>query len=250
MDEGSILTPEEYRILVDEISSLSGEEREGKLLSVLRSYPLAPLVDLRKVMESNSCGEIVLFLGGPATALVRLFLQGDSLRPKVVSLYGMFGSLKPGEKTLFPNQFNVACDVEAASELFISNLLPGAEKYLVTTETAKSKDLVVSSQDLQERRAGSYFTDLQRLWESTHSRNPQPMFDVLPVMAYLEKYKGCFKWSRKKAVLQELQRKGEDVQQVFRFANSEDSTHILVSDGHTQDLDKNVFVEFLCSSWT
>lgn len=253
-DRGSILTPEEYKVLVDEISSLSAEEREQKLLSLLRPYMLSSLLPLRSELEKKTCDDVVLFLGGPATALVQLFKGeiGSKIRPKVVSLYGMFGSLQPGVKTLLPNQFNVACDIEAACNLFVSNLFPQAEKYLITTETAKSEALMLSSQVLQKEGIASYFVELQRLWEYTHKGKAQPLFDVFPVMAFMEPFRGYFKWHRKKAVLQEVQRRGpgEDAQQIFCFADSDDDRHVLVSETHTRDLDKELFVKFLQKTWT
>lgn len=250
-DCGNILTPEQYSTLVADISALSEEEREKKLTSFLRSYPLVPLSTLCEELEQDYISEVVVFLGGPATALVRLFKgeNGSEILPKVVGLYGMFGSLQPGKETLLPNQFNVACDVEAASDLIISNLFPQADKYLITTETAKSENLIVSSQDLEKTGIGSYFVDLQRLWESTHMDKPQPLFDVLPVMAFLKQFRGCFKWSRKKAVLQ-VQKGETEVEKVFIFADTEDHQHPLVSEPtRIQKLNKAMFLEFLRKTW-
>lgn len=252
-DRGNILTPQEYSVLVEEVSALSEEEREDKLSSYLRPYPLVSLSALRTELEQDHVAKVVLFLGGPATALVQL-LGGSNrvkLRSKVTSLYGMFGALKPGSGML-PNQFNVACDVEAACNLFIDNLLPRAEKYLITTETAKSKSLILSSQDLQGIGIGSYFVNLQRLWESTHGGSAQPLFDVLPVMAFLEPFRVCFKWSRKKAVLRELQRQDREpeVQQIFCFADTDNHEHPLVSEPtHSPSLNKATFLDFMRQTW-
>lgn len=251
-DCGSILTPEQYSTLVAKISALSEDKREKKLTSVLRTYPLVPLSTLMDELEEESVAEVVLFLGGPATALVELFKgqRGSLIRPKVVGVYGMFGSLEPGKSTILPNQFNVACDVEAASNLFVSNLFPEAEKYLITTETAKSERLIVSYRDLEKIGAGTYFTDLQRLWESTHGEKPQPMFDVLPIMAFLKQFRGYFKWSRKKAVLQEVQKGGTEVVQIFSFADTDNHQHPLVSGPtHNTRLNKAKFLEFLRKTW-
>ncbi len=252
-DRGQILAPEDYSSLVSEISALSEEDREKKLLSILRPYHLTPLSTLKGKLEDELC-EVLVFLGGPATAVVELFgdsLKGDSLiRSKVVGLYAMFGSLEPGKRTLLPNQFNVACDIEAACDLFVNNLFSRAEKYLITTETAKTPELVVSSQDLQEGGVSSYFVQLQNLWESTHRGNSQPMFDIFAVMAYLEEYRECFQWTRKKAVLQEWQQKKGKHQQIFKFADSDDSKHVLVSETHTPALSKAAVVEFLYKTWS
>ena len=251
-DQGEILAPQEYSSLVAEISALSESEREARLTSILRPYPLIPLDELRKELEQETISEIVVFLGGPATALVELFkgIKGSKLRRKVGGLFGMFGSLQPGSATLFFNQFNVACDIEAACELLVDNMFPRAKKYLVTTETAKDESLVLSSQDLHEGGADPYFVNLQRLWESTHKGRAQPMFDVLPVMAYLEKYRACFRWNRKKGVLQELQ-KGVETLQLFSYADSDDHKHPLVSEAtHNQEeLSKEVFLKFVCKLW-
>lgn len=250
-DQGQILSPKEYSSLVNEISTLSQEDREKKLLSLLRPYQLTPLSALKHKLEHENC-EVILFIGGPATAVVELF-EGErsaSIRSKVVGLYAMFGSLEPGKRTLLPNQFNVACDIEAACDLFVGNLFPQAEKYLITTETAKDPELVVSAQELHERGVSSYFVKLQELWESTHQGKPQPMFDVFAVMVYLEKFRECFRWSQKKAVLQEWRNGKGSLQQVFSFADSDDSRHVLVSETHTLPLNKATVVEFLHKMWT
>lgn len=251
VDRGGILAPHEYRTLVDEISALSEEEREQRLLSILRPHALTPLAALIPELEASK--EVVLFLGGPATALVHLFAggQGPKYTHKVVELYGMFGSLHPGKSTLLANQFNVACDVEAACTLFVDNLFPHAEKYLIPTEVAKSKGLVLSSRDFQDSNVRDYFVDLQRLWESTHRGAAQPMFDVLPVMASMGRFRGCFKWRRKKALLKEWRQttKAAQMQQVFCFADSEDHKHPMVAIQHTQALNKDLFLEFLCDAW-
>jgi hypothetical protein len=250
-DCGSILTPEQYRTLCGDINALEEEEREKKLTSILRSYPLVPLPTLCEELEQDYVSEVVLFLGGPATALVKLFKgdQGLEILPKVVGLYGIFGSLKPGEKTLLSNQFNVACDIEAASELIIGNLFPKADKYLITSETAKNDTLLVSAQDLEKTGVGSYFVDLQRLWESTSNDKSQPLCDVLPVMIFLKQFRGCFKWIRKKAILQ-VQKGETEVETVLMFVDTDDPQHPLVSEPtRNQTLNKAMFLEFLRKTW-
>ena len=256
-DEGEILTPQEYTSLVAEFSDLTAQEREQRLIALLRPYSLRPLSHLRKQMESSECSKVVIFLGGPATALVRLFSETkEHVQLKVVSLYGMFGSLRPGVATLLPNQFNVSCDVEAACNLFIdSNMLPLTDKYLITTETAKNDVFMISADDLSGTDVPSYFVDLQRLWESTHEGRVQPMFDVLPILASMDKYKDCFSWLKKKAVLYEWTGKERESRQVFNFIDTGegDAKCIFVSDSSTsslQHLDKTVFLEFMHKVWT
>ena len=248
-DCGEILTPHEYKTLVNEISALSNEQRVQKLLSILRSYTLSPLSALND--QIVNCSQVVLFLGGPATALITLFHDHTSLlQNKVISLHGMFGSLYPGKKTLLSNQFNIACDIEAACELLIDNkFIPNADKYLITTETAKNDILIASADDFQEAGLPPYFVKLHRLWESTHSDKPQPLFDVIPVMAFVEKYRKCFKWFTKKAVLYEWKRNGIE-QQIFSFVDSDNAEHPLVSDTNIQYLDKQQFLNFMQKTWT
>lgn len=249
-DCGDILTPKQYTTLVAQISDLSEEDREKKLKSILRSYPLVPLSTLSEELKQDYVSEVVIFLGGPATALVQLF-KGNSgeILHKVTGLFGMFGALEPGVGTLLPNQFNVACDIDAASELIIDNLFPQADKYLVTSEMAKSENLIVSAEDLNKAGVRSYFVDLQRLWESEHKDTPQPLFDVLPVMAFLKQYRGCFKWSRKTAVLQ-VQKGETEMEKVFLFADTDDERQPLVAEpSKAQTINKAMFLEFLCRSW-
>lgn len=252
-DQGEILSPEEYQMLVSEFSALSTEERERKMLSILRPYSFCSLSSLRKNLSSNTCSSVTVFLGGPATALVQLF-QGEkqsNIRRKVCSLYGMFGSLQPGKQTLLLNQFNVACDIEAASKLFIDNMFPLAKKYLIMTETAKNDVLMVSSRDIQDMDVPSYFADLQRLWESTHRGKVQPMFDVLPVMAYTESH--LFSWCRKKALIYEWKKGREEEdqqQQVFGFVDSDNVKHVLVSEESLPAIpDKVKFLKFMHKTW-
>lgn len=250
-DQGGILKPNEYQRLVEEYCGLAESERVDKLLGLLRPYSFTSIVSLRNLLEKGTCSEVILFLGGPATPLVQLFggNAGARIRPKVSGLYGMFGALSPGRKTSLPNQFNAACDMEAANDLFVSNLFPDAEKYLITTETAKNGALMISAANLEENGVAPYFVELQKLWESTHKGTTQPMFDVLPVMAFMTQYRGCFKWSRKKAILEEVLRKGKDKVQMFSFADSEDETHILVSEADVDNLTREDFVKFLQKTW-
>ncbi len=253
-DNGEILSPEEYSTLVNEISALSDEERVDKVLcDILRSYKLSPLSVLKN--ELKCCSGVVLFLGGPATALVTLCNDYPELmKQKSVGLYGMFGSLSPGKTTLLSNQFNIECDIEAASQLLIDNhVLLEADKYLVTTETAKNNIVMASADELQEANMPMYFIKLHRLWESTHGNRPQPLFDVLPVIAFLSQYNKCFKWLRKKAALYEWKRKGggQEVQQILSFIDSDNPNHTLVSDITIQrPLDKQQFLKFMHKTWT
>lgn len=251
-DQGSILSPEEYQVLMDRYNSLTEEEREDQFLSILRSHSLAPLSVLRERIQAESCTEVVVFLGGPATGLVEVFSgdMGTDLCCKVTKLFAMFGSLDPGKSNLLRNQFNVACDVEAAYSVF-GDMFAHSEKHLIATETAKNKVFSISSQELQSEGVNPYVVALQRLWESTHNGCCQPLFDVLPVMAYSEKLRGCFKWSKKKAVLVEL-RKNSKTHQIFRFADSDGPAPILVSEAEVvqPQMTREKFVEFLQEMWT
>ena len=248
-DEGEILDPADYKSLVSKYNNLNLEEREQMFLSILRHFRLASLETLQAHIKSYSCSDISIFLGGPATAVVKLFKGDPSLREKVTEFYGMFGSLNsPGGKqqTLFVNQFNVACDLTAASDLFLQDVFPHVNKYLITTETAKLTVLVPSAQELEERRINSYVVKLQRLWESTHQGAPQPLFDVLPVMAALPEFRNDFTWVGKKAVVWDLC-KSNIVTQIFCFADS-DSSSLLVSEGRYNS-DRETFMRFLSGVW-
>lgn len=266
-DRGRILSPKEYDGLVDRYSSLPANNREHQLLSVLRPYHLTPLSVLAEEIQNNvACDEVIIFLGGPATAIVQLFKQSDFCH-KVVSLYGMFGSLSPGKTTLLKNQFNIACDINGACDLFIDNLFPYADKYLITTETAKNSVVVLESADIHTNmNVPEYFYQLHRLWEHTHDDRVQPLFDVVPVLAYLKEYKDSFSWNRKKAVLYEWRQKkhrsDQDgcqsvpsdykkcLQQQFAFIDSEETKHPLLSDDIIKDFQKQDFVEFMTRTWT
>ncbi len=246
-DEGEIVGSEEYNALVVRFCSLGEEQRASELLSQLRRYPLVPLEELQSQLSSRDCAGIRIFLGGPATALVRLFLgkDGRARARKVKEFFGMFGSLQPGETTLLPDQFNVACDRQAAREIFCNaDIFAHLDKFLVTTETCKHRSLVVSTADL-EGRANPYVLRLQQLWESTHQDVPQPLFDVIPVMASLTEYKDRFEWARKKA---EVWRRPGTQQEVFRFAECERGA--LYVSGKSVHLDRETFLQFLAHTWS
>ena len=248
-DEGDILDPTDYKSLVSKYSKLNQEEREKTFLSILRHFRLASLETLHAHIKSYRCRDISIFLGGPATAVVKLFKGEPSLCKKVTEFYGMFGSLNsPGGKqqTLFANQFNVACDLVAASDLFLQDMFPHISKHLITTETAKQAILVSSAQELEERQINSYVVKLQRLWESTHHSAPQPLFDVLPVMAALPEFRNCFTWVEKKAVVWDLC-KDNTVTQTFCFADL-DSSSLLVSED-CYNSDRETFMCFLTGVW-
>ena len=262
-DRGSITTPEEYHTLVHKFNCLSEEEKERQFLLLLRPFALTPLSILCKIIEKDTCDKVIVFLGGPATGLVQLFscdkAGGAHLRDKVKCVFGMFGALEPGKTTLLSNQFNVACDVEAACELLISNIFPLAEKYLITTETAKNAALIISSKDLIGRVTEPYFVDLQKLWESVHNDKPQPLFDIFPVMAFLSQYRECFEWQRQRVVLKEWKKNkkngDEELQQIFCFIEPDDSRPVdggglFVSGSQVCSLGKEEVLNFLQQSWT
>ncbi len=248
-DQGEIVEPEEYEALVSGLCSLTEEERRVEILSLLRLYPLVPLEELRSLVTRRGCGGIHVFLGGPATALLELFSGkgGGIQRRKVKRLFAMFGSLQPGKKTLLPNQFNAACDLEAAREVFCSDsIFSHVDKFLVTTETCKHSSLVASAAELERIGVNPYVVRLQRLWEVTHSDVPQPLFDIVPVMAALPEYGDKFSWVRKRAELQ--RQSGASSMDVFRFVDCEFGT--LYASEEEVRLDRQAFLQFLAHTWT
>jgi hypothetical protein len=249
-DEGEILDPQEYEQLVDKYSSLSEAEREQTLLSFLRRYNLASLDDLRSHLSKPWNRRIAVFLGGPATALVKLFHGRAHLSRKVSSFYAMFGSLRPGKGTLLANQFNAACDLPAAKEVFVNKLFPGAKAHLITTETAKLSTFVLSAQEMAEVGVNDHVVRLQRLWEWTHGNRPQPMFDVLPVMAALPMHKDCFTWREKRVCM--VESGGDSRDEIFTLVDTADSTEssdtALVSD-ECAKYDKESFKQFFAHIW-
>ena len=243
-DEGSIITGEEYKNFVHEYNSQTEDERESTFLGLLREYKLTPLSQLRVLLRQSRHKEICVFLGGPATAVVELFqgAQNTSLRDKVSELYAMFGALSPDKSTLLGNQFNAACDMESAAQLFLENMFPNTPMYVVPTETAKLPELIVSAEELERRGACPYAVSLIKLWEATHGGKPQPIFDVLPVMAALPQFRAGFTWEKKRVVIQEWSEGGR-VKQQFIFAESGKGS-LYVSDG-TFNSSRECFMQFL-----
>ena len=252
-DKGEMLEPEEYASLVKKYNTFSGTKRERSFLTLLRRYPLSPLANLCSLLNRPWCGIVQIFLGGPATALVEVFGQPNShLARKVSCFYGMFGALNPGSSvTLLPNQFNVACDLPAAKRVFVEDLFPTVEKYLLTTETSKQATLVPSAEEMEERGVNPYIVKLHRLWESTHQNRPQPIFDVLPVMAAVPAYRDVFTWARKTAIVdvqkQDCSAELDDSIDLFCFLDSE-SSNLFVSGKHFNS-DKETFMHFLVGVW-
>ena len=248
--QGKILAPNEYQDLISKFNKLSSDERENQFISLMRPYKLTPLHKLQEKIELKSCEQVIIYLGGPATAVVDLFqgMEKAKMRQKVREIYGMFGALKPGMITLLENQFNVACDIESACILFVDNLFPNIQKYLITTETAKNKDLMITAKELEEIGINEHVVKLQKLWESTHYNRAQPIFDVLPVMASLKEYRSSFKWCMKRAILVESWKNKNEIRRRFCFVDS-DSDRLLVSQGSLESLDKDVFLQFLQKTW-
>ena len=248
-DKGDILSPSEYQDLISKFNKLSPSERECEFVSLMRPYQLAQLDELQVAIESNSCKQVTIFLGGPATAVVKLFHGKEKceMREKVTKFYGMFGAINPGSETLLDNQFNVACDVESACILFVDNLFPHVQKYLITTETAKDKNLMVTADELKALGINNYVVELQKLWEFTHQNKAQPLFDLLPVMASLEECKNCFKWSMKKAILMEFKGTKSESRK-FIFLDS-DSDNLLVSQEYLRSTERDDFLQFLHKTW-
>ena len=250
-DEGEMLDPDSYSKLVDKYSALSETEREQTFLSILRRYNLTPLDKLRSYLNRPWNGRIVIFLGGPVTALVKLFKGRPHLCNKVSSVFAMFGSLHPGKRTLLANQFNAACDLQAAKEVFVDNMFPGVTAHLVTTETAKLPSFILSAREMDERGVRDHVVKLQRLWEWTHGNRPQPMFDVLPVMAALPTHKNCFTWLERKACIVKSDNSDHEI---FTLVDAPDSTDhssdgtLLVTDD-CSNYDKESFVQFIVHIW-
>lgn len=249
-DEGEILDPLEYKQLLNKYSSLSEVEREQTFLSFLRHYNLTSLDELQSHLGKPWNRKIAVFLGGPATALVKLFKQRPHLCHKVSSFYTMFSSLRPGKGTLLANQFNAACDLQAAKEVFIDKLFPGLKAHLITTETAKLSTFILSAQEMAERGVNDHVVRLQRLWEWTHGNRPQPMFDVLPVMAALPAHKDCFTWLEKRACMVKSNSDSRD--EIFTLVDATDSTEssdtVLVTD-ECSKYDKESFIQFFAHIW-
>ena len=162
----------------------------------------------------------------------------------------MFGSLRPGKGTLLANQFNAACDLPAAKVVFINNLFPGAKAHLITTETAKLSTFILSVQEMAGVGVNDHVVRLQRLWEWTHGNRPQPMFDILPVMAALPMHKDCFTWREKRVCMVKSDSDGRD--EIFTFVDAADSTEssdtVLVAEECVK-YDKECFKQFFAHIW-
>ena len=245
-DEGEILDPDEYNKLVDKYSSLSETEREQTFLSFLRRYNLTSLDELYSHLNKPWNRRIAIFLGGPATALVKLFKERPHLCSKVSSFYAMFGSLHPGKGTLLPNQFNAACDLQAAKEVFVDNLFPAIKAYLITTETAKLSTFILSAQEMAEGGVNEHVVKLQRLWEWTHGNRPQPMFDVLPVMAALPVHKDCFTWLEKRVC---MVKSNSGSSEIFTLIDATDHSDTVLVTDQCSKYDKESFVQFFVRIW-
>ena len=238
-DQGEILFPNEYQSLIKKYNQLSPNERENKLISIMRLHKLVPLRFLRKRMQR--CSEIHIFLGGPATALFEVF-QEIKTDCKVKTFIGMFGSNKLCTATLLNNQFNIACDIVSAKQLLLTTFLSNVSKYFITTETAKQELFIVSADELETLGINPYIIKLQRLWEFIHNNKKQPLFDIIPVMAFLPHYKNYFTWCKKAACM--------TAEGSLCFADSNGINTHFVSQSTFPNMNKKLFVTFLTEIWS
>ena len=210
--EGSIITSQEYYKLVQHFDDIEDPKGRAKaVLNILRrakeKHLFRPLTDLMP----NIVGKpVTLILGGPATGVMKLIKDatyGTTFLRQIHSLHGMFGAwdnAKPGSFNLFPNQFNIAADIEAAQDLLIRQKLD-FPMFLVPTETCKDKRLSVTPEKLRDvfkdvKMDSDMIVNMYQLWFDIQGRRPFFIFDMAPVLSASAKHSNIYSMLRIKAM--------------------------------------------------
>lgn len=206
--QGSIISSSEYYKLVKQFDDIEdAKERANETLKLLRrkrhDTQFLPLTALLDCVGSR---KLKLVVGGPTTAvrtLLSLDGAGQKIASQIIALHGMYGAwdnAKPGSFNLFPNQFNVAADIEAAQDLLIHRRF-GFPMYFVPTETCKDKRLSVTPEMLKatlrttkaDLDGDGSIVKMYELWFNIQGRRPFFIFDMAPVLSASEKYESIYK---------------------------------------------------------
>ena len=145
-----------------------------------------------------------------ATGVMKLIKDatyGTTFLRQIHSLHGMFGAwdnAKPGSFNLFPNQFNIAADIEAAQDLLIRQKLD-FPMFLVPTETCKDKRLSVTPDKLRDvfkdvKMDSDMIVKMYQLWFDIQGRRPFFIFDMAPVLSASAKHSNIYSMLRIKAM--------------------------------------------------
>ena len=203
--DGTIITSQEYYKLVQHFDDIEDPKGRAKAaLNILRrakeKHLFRPLCDL---MPNIVGRQLKLILGGPATGIMKLIKDaqyGTTFLNQIHSLHGMYGAwdnAKPGSFNLFPNQFNIAADIEAAQDLLIRQKLD-FPMYFVPTETCKDKRLSVTPDKLREVLKDidgankDVIVNMYQLWFDIQGRRPFFIFDMAPVLSASKNYAGIY----------------------------------------------------------
>jgi len=204
--QGSIINSTEYYELVKKFDDMSEDgEREEAVLKVLRRAEGKNIFrPLSELVENIGKRPLMFILGGPATGIQNLLglpAVDSSFVRQISSLHGMYGAwdnAKPGSFNLFPNQFNVAADIEAACDLLIRKR-PQFPMYFVPTETCKHKQLSMTPEKLDalireyyQTSGGGSILKMYQLWFNIQGRRPFFIFDMAPVLSASEKYRKIY----------------------------------------------------------
>ena len=247
--QGEIITGEEYYELVRRFDNIENpKERAEKTLNILRrstrSNVFRPIEDLLVNIGDQS---VKIILGGPATAITKLLNHptlGTKFYRHIHSLHGMYGAwdnAKPGTFNLFPNQFNVAADMDAAIDLLIRrrSTFP---MYFVPTETCKDKRLALDPEslkkilgnDLYERGNGTV-VKMYELWFNIQGRRPFFIFDMAPVLSASKDYGHIYKMVDVNATF-------EEEAGVLRMSKTEDDAEEKAEDESSELSDRTMLM--------
>lgn len=190
----AILTFDEYKALKSELDAAgAGPLRAKRALDLIaRSpYPVPAIESLDLLVKRLDAGtEKLRFLVGSPLTAVRDTLRRlmPATRERLHSVHAQAAAWNVAASNLFPNQFNVACDKEAASVLLTGATDDNEERlrcdvFLVTTELCKTA-LAVEPAELQAALGSKAAQELYELWHAvTGSPKKLVVFDVGPLLS-------------------------------------------------------------------
>eukprot|EP00939_MAST-03C_sp_MAST-3C-sp1_P002871 g2871.t1 len=200
--QGDTINSKEYYTLVKSLDDIEDpKKRAVETLKILRRAKrdniFRPVTEL---LPNTGDRPLKLILGGPATGMKKIFeipKIGEQFSRQIHSLHGMYGAwdnAKPGSFNLFPNQFNIAADIDAARDILIRQRQP-YPMYFVPTETCKDPRLSITPDALTKAlgneaysKATGTILNMYELWYNIQGRRPFFIFDMAPVLSASKTY--------------------------------------------------------------
>lgn len=152
---------------------------EGHVGTLLPLSDLASNLNAEAKRTGQALPRVRFLVGGPLGAVQRLLAESPELGAQLNDVSGQLATWNASSANLFPNQFNVACDPNAAIQLTSK---PDCQMNLVTTEYCKTA-LTFELADIEHDQAiPPVVRQLYALWHGISGRPPRmTVFDVAPL---------------------------------------------------------------------